>query len=49
MKLKADAYEINDDSSLSKVLKCKKCSFHAVKQQFIDSNNCCPVCKEKRF
>jgi hypothetical protein len=46
MRNKPDAYEMNEDSSLNKVVKCPICSFHAVKAQFMDCGNKCPVCGE---
>jgi len=43
MKRKYDAYEMNEDSSLNKVIKCGDCDFKAVKAQFLDTNSC-PKC-----
>lgn len=43
MKRKFDAYEMNDDPTLNRVMKCGDCDFKAVKAQFIDENKC-PSC-----
>ena len=44
MKEKINAYEMNADTDLNKVVKCYTCSFKAVKAQFLDSNGKCPRC-----
>ena len=47
MKNKIDAYEMDEDPSLNKVVKCSKCDFKAVKAAFIDENKC-PRCGAKK-